>query len=375
MSRVALFSTNFLEYSQTFVHEEVTHHVRYEVEVFARRRLNADRFPFAPVHVGGPLYGLTRFDAGFHRAFRSGRFSLVHGHFGTGSLYAVPYAVRYQLPLLVTFHGYDVPLLRSAARVYPENWPYAMLARSLLLRMSMGLCASGELLELLVEAGAPRERLRVYHLGIDLARFKRTVRRALPRVVMVGRFVEKKGFEYGIRAHAHALARGARADLCIVGGGEREAKLKALVAELGSGEYVHFLGVLPSNEVAALLGESDVLMAPSVVGADGDRESGVIAIKEASACECAVLGTYHGGIPEIIEDGKTGFLVPERDARTLGERLHAQLTDRALCERMGKAGRAKMEREYDLSRQVSGELEGFYDEAIAIHRDGAARQP
>ena len=370
MPRVALFSTNFLEYSQTFVHEEVTHHRRYEVEVFARRRVNADRFPFSPVHVGGRLYGLTRYDAHFHRVFRERPFDLVHGHFGTGSLYAVPYAEKYGLPLLVTFHGYDVPLLRSAARVYPENWPYALLARSLLARLSLGLCASGELLELLVEAGAPRERLRVYHLGIDLARFRRTRRPPVPRVVMVGRFVEKKGVEDGIRAHAHALEKGARSELYLIGGGEREQKLRDLVAELGTGELVHFLGVRTSSEVAALLGESDVLMAPSVVGADGDRESGVIAIKEASACECAVLGTYHGGIPEIIDDGSTGFLVPERDAKTLGERLHAQLVDPALRERMGKAGRAKMEREYDLGRQVSGELEDYYDEAIALYRAG-----
>ena len=224
-----------------------------------------------------------------------------------------------------------------------------------------------------MEAGAPRERLRVYHLGIDLSRFRRVKRHPVPRVVMVGRFVEKKGFEYGIRAHAHALERGARSELYIIGGGEREAKLKALVAELGTQQLVHFLGVRTSQEVAALLGESDVLMAPSVVGADGDRESGVIAIKEASACECAVLGTYHGGIPEIIDDGSTGFLVPERDAKTLGERLYAQLADPQLCERMGRAGRAKMEREYDLDRQVSGELEDYYDEAIALYREDAAK--
>jgi colanic acid/amylovoran biosynthesis glycosyltransferase len=185
---------------------------------------------------------------------------------------------------------------------------------------------------------------------------------------MVGRFIEKKGFEYGVRAFAQALQRGARGELVLIGNGEREAKLRALVEELQIGHAVHFAGVLASHDVAKLLSESDVLMAPSVVAIDGNRESGVIALKEGSAAGLAVLGTYHGGIPEIIDDGVTGYLVAERDVATLGERLHRLLSDRALCEQLGRAGRAKMEREYDVDLQVKGELESFYDEAIELGR-------
>jgi colanic acid/amylovoran biosynthesis glycosyltransferase len=365
MPKVAVFSTNFLDYSQTFVYEEITHHTRYQVEVFCRARKLTDRFPFSPVHVGGALYGVTRESPAFHRVFRKQRFDLIHGHFGTGSVYAVPYAARYKLPLVVTFHGYDVPLLRSAARLYPVHWPYALFARGMLERLTMGLCASRELYELLAEVGVPRERLRIHHLGIDLGAFRRGPRRALPRVVMVGRFVEKKGFEYGIRAFARALARGARGELVIAGGGERQAALEALVREQGIERHARFAGVLPSREVAQLLAESDVLLAPSVVDRDGDRESGVIAIKEASACELAVIGTYHGGIPEIIDDGETGYLVPERDVESLADRLYRTLMDRARTESMGKAGRAKMQREYDLPAKVE-ELEQHYDEALAL---------
>jgi colanic acid/amylovoran biosynthesis glycosyltransferase len=106
-------------------------------------------------------------------------------------------------------------------------------------------------------------------------------------------------------------------------------------------------------------------MAPSVVAIDGNRESGVIALKEGSACGLAVLGTYHGGIPEIIEDGVTGYLVPERDVAALGDRLQRLLGDRELCARLGENGRKKIEREYNLPRQVK-ELEALYDEAIQL---------
>jgi colanic acid/amylovoran biosynthesis glycosyltransferase len=368
MRRVALFSTNFLEYSQTFVHEEITRHQRYEIDVFCRKRHLEESFPFPRVHVGGVLYGATRESLTFHRAFRRRRFDLVHGHFGTGACYAVPYAERYRLPFVVTFHGYDVPLLSSSERFLPHNWPYALFSRAMLARMTLGLCASHELLELLLDVGVPREKLRLYHLGVDLSSFSRGPRRPLPRVVMVGRFIEKKGFEYGVRAFAEALARGAAGELVLIGNGEREAKLRALVEQLGIGHAVTFAGVLASHDVAKLLAESDVLMAPSVVAIDGNRESGVIALKEGSASGLAVLGTYHGGIPEIIDDGETGYLVAERDVATLGERLHRLLVDRALCERLGRAGRAKMEREYDVDEQVKGELESFYDEALVMHQ-------
>jgi glycosyltransferase involved in cell wall biosynthesis len=75
----------------------------------------------------------------------------------------------------------------------------------------------------------------------------------------------------------------------------------------------------------------------------------------------------HGGIPEIIDEGKTGFLVQERDVDGLANRLGQLLADQALRERMGVAARAKMEREYDVQKQVV-ELEGFYDEAIERFR-------
>jgi colanic acid/amylovoran biosynthesis glycosyltransferase len=367
MPRAAVFSTNFLDYSQTFVHQEVSHHTRYQVEVFCRKRMYPERFPFAPVHEGGAWYGLSRHSAGFQRRLRAGQFDLVHGHFGTGSLYALPYAEQLGLPLVVTFHGYDVPLLTGPRRFLPQNWLYALLAPGLFRRMTLGLCASSELLEMLVAAGIPRERLRLYQLGVDIAAFSRGERSALAQVVMIGRFVEKKGFEYGLRAFASALARGSRAELTMVGSGERESRYRALVQELGIAAHVRFAGALSPPAVAKTLSQADVLMAPSVVAANGDRESGVIVVKEASASEVAVLGTQHGGIPEIIEDGVTGYLVAERDVDTLSARLSRLLDDRAHAAEFGQRGRVKMEREYDLARRVLA-LEAHYDEAIALAR-------
>jgi glycosyltransferase involved in cell wall biosynthesis len=364
--RVAVFTTRFLPYSETFVHDELLSHTRYDADVFCTRRLHVDRFPWPSVFAGGRFYACTRASPGFDRRLGSGDYALIHAHFGTGAVYAVPFARRHGLPLVVTFHGFDVPLLGSGERLYPKYWPYALLGPSVLRHLTLGLCASVELYEMLRELGVPPERLRVHRIGIDVARFVAGERRdgADPLVVMVGRFVPKKGLVYGVRAFADVRRRRGRGRLVIVGDGERRGELEAAVRDEDAAPHVTFAGALPHTEVAALLAVADVLMAPSVTTANGDRESGTIVVKEASAAGAVPLVTWHGGLPEIVDDGRTGFLVPERDVAGLARRLDELLADPALRRRMAEAGRKKMEAEYDNTIRVAA-LEKAYDDVLA----------
>lgn len=371
MPRVALFCTNFLPYSQTFVYEQIRQHRRYEVDVFAWRRMNPERFPHPRVHVANPAYIATRYSPRFARAFRERGYDVVHAHFGPGGTYAAPYAQRFGTPLLVTFHGYDVPLLSSWERAHPVHWHYAFYGPRLLREMSLGLCASRELRELLIERGVPEEKLVVHRLGIDLERFRPVEPDdATLRVIMVGRFVPKKGFEYGLRAFARAASQSERAmHLTVVGDGEGRQRLHALAAALGIADRVHFAGSRSPAQVAEALQQSHVLLAPSVVTADGDRESGLLVVKEASACGTVPIGTIHGGIPDSIDDGDSGFLVPERDVEAMADRLQQLAQDPARRRAMAQRARAKMEREFDNRERVAA-LEARYDQAT-----GHRRQP
>lgn len=367
---VALFNTNFLPYSQTFVYEEIRCHERYAVEVFCRRRLLAERFAFEPVHVGGPWYGLTCRAAAFDARFEEADFALVHAHFGLGAVYARPFARRHGRPLVVTFHGYDVPLLGSPRRWLPQHLRYAILGPRVLEDMTLGLCASEELRAMLLALGVPADRLRVHRLGVDLTRFRPGERPAGEfRVIMLGRFVEKKGFEYGLRAFAEVAREEPVISLSLVGDGPEDGRLRRLAAELGVAARVAFTGPLDPERVAELLRSSQVLLAPSVVDRHGNRESGLIVVKEASACATVPIGSRHGGIPEIIDDGVTGYLVAERDVASIADRMRRLVREPALRERLGAAAREKMRREYDNTARVRA-LEDLYDEAGARHAAG-----
>jgi colanic acid/amylovoran biosynthesis glycosyltransferase len=363
--RAALLCSRFLPFSETFIHEELAHHRRYEVHVLCGRRMNAERFPCERLVAAGPLFEFTRVSPAFDARLRSGEFSLIHAHHGPGGVYALPFARRHRLPLVVTFHGHDVPLMASGERLHPRHWPYAVLAPAVLREMTLGLCASNELLEMLREMGVPGERLRLHRLGVDLNRFASTARdeRAEPLVAMIGRFVGKKGMAYGIRAFA-AACRARAARLVVVGDGPLRASLERTAAEEGIAARVTFAGVQSYDQVAALLGRADVLLAPSVTTADGDRESGLLAVKEACAAGAVPVSTWHGGIPEIIDDGRSGFMVAERDVTGMAERLALLLDDPDLRRSMAAAARAKMEAEYD-NRAVVAALEERYDEAVA----------
>jgi glycosyltransferase involved in cell wall biosynthesis len=164
-----------------------------------------------------------------------------------------------------------------------------------------------------------------------------------------------------LQAFALTASRLPDARLILVGEGERRRPLERLARELGIRGRVDFVGVQTQEQIAALLRRAAVLLAPSVVARDGNRESGLIVVKEASASGAVPIGTEHGGIPESIDSGRTGFLVAERDFVGMGQCLSNLLENSALRAHMALEGRRKMEREFDNRRLVAG-LEELYDE-------------
>ena len=163
-----------------------------------------------------------------------------------------------------------------------------------------------------------------------------------------GRLVEKKGIEYAIRAVAQVAQQYPNLTYSIIGDGPLRDRLKALIHELKAESYIHLLGWKNEAEIIQILDQCHLFMAPSVTAKDGNQDAPINVLKEAMAMGLPVISTRHGGIPELVEDGVSGYLVPERDVDALVEKLNSLLAHPEHWGAMGQAGRSFVERYYDL---------------------------
>jgi colanic acid/amylovoran biosynthesis glycosyltransferase len=190
-------------------------------------------------------------------------------------------------------------------------------------------------------------------MGIDCSMFDFAVRERRDgeplRLVTVARLVEKKGVEYAIRAVARLVADGIPVEYCVVGDGPLHDALAKLVVELGLSEQVKIMGAMSHTSVAALLTYSHVMVAPSVTAANGDMEGIPVAMMEAMASGLPVVSTIHSGIPELISDGVTGYLVPERDTEALAAKLRFVAEHESEWPRVAHAARKFVEENHDIA--------------------------
>jgi glycosyltransferase involved in cell wall biosynthesis len=205
------------------------------------------------------------------------------------------------------------------------------------------------------DLGFPDAKIRMIHNGVDEARFDVGVDRdALaefgfaatdPVVGILGNLRPLKDHATLLRAAKIVLDDVPDGKFLVIGDGPTRAELEALTEELGITPHVHFAG--ERSDVARLLGAIDVFTLTSTT------ECFPISILEAMACGRPTVCTAVGGIPEMIDDGKTGYLVPPADPQQLARRLVDLLANPKVARRMGRAGRARVEAEFTLDRSVA----------------------
>jgi glycosyltransferase involved in cell wall biosynthesis len=213
-----------------------------------------------------------------------------------------------------------------------------------------------------VDAATAGSILRLYH-GLDLSTFTGSDGAAPgmdpPLLLSVAQLWERKGLEDLVRACRVLADRGIAASCRIVGEGPLRGRLEALIAELGLGDRVVLTGALRHPEVVALLAQARAFVLPCVVAPDGDRDGIPNVILEAMASGLPVISTPVSGIPEVVRDGETGFLVPEHDPTAVADAAARLLADADLASRLGAAGRAFVREEFDLDRNVERLLTRF----------------
>jgi colanic acid/amylovoran biosynthesis glycosyltransferase len=364
MDSVVVYRSPLFNPSETFVRAHAQSLVRYRpliagLEDKGNIPASLREATFLPE---GPSEGLRarlgRF-GGLVERLRLHRPQLVHAHFATDALAALPLARALGVPLVTTLHGYDVALSRGRMLASGRlSWVRYALRRGRLLREGdLFLPVSDSLRSEALVRGFPADRTRTHYLGVDLDRFQAGDEREPGLVLHVGRLVEKKG----TTALIDALARVGEARLVVIGDGPERSRLERQSEALG--ERVRFLGALDASAVSGWMRRASLLAAPSVTARNGDTEGLPTVIVEAAACGLPVVATRHSGVPEAVIDGETGSLVPENDIRALAERVGQLLGSAELRARMGAAGRRLAEERFDLQRQTA-RLEKIYDEVL-----------
>lgn len=227
----------------------------------------------------------------------------------------------------------------------------------------------------LLAMGCPAPKLEVLYSGIDTRRFPHREHDYTParplRLVTVGRLVGKKGVADAIEAVARCRAAGLAVHYTIVGDGPLRDVLQNQAQHLGLAQQVHFAGAASSGDVMQALMASDVFLGPSVTAASGDQDAPINTLKEAMAVGLPVIATRHGGIPELVEHGVSGLLVPERDPSALAQAIGQLAASRERWPSLVHAGRAVLHDKFNLDARHQ-QLVALYRKAIAHH---AAQQP
>lgn len=288
-------------------------------------------------------------------------YDVIHGQFGPDGIKAILLrdAGALRGRVVVSFRGHDLSgfILANSERIYDRLFREAELL----------MPVSAKMKNRLVELGCDANRIEVLRTGVDLEKFSPAKGDRDPqapvRIISVGRFVEKKGFEYGIRAVAKVAAANPNIEYEIVGDGSLRAELQSLIQQLNVGGVIRLLGAKPPEEVARILPRADIMLTPSVTAADGDEEGIPNTTREGMACALAIVATDHAGIGELVEDGKSGYIVPERDVDGLAEKLTVLIQNADLRAGMGAAGRAFMEQNDDIDL-INDRLVALYHNAL-----------
>lgn len=379
--RVVHFTESFSNTTETFIYDYVRSLQRIGGEhiVVTLARHNAEARPFAPVHlielppkwhperlwsrirVSLTAQKPTQYENIQRRRLKPLLAQLqpdvIHAQFGPAGVLVAPVARSLRIPLVVTFHGYDISQLTQQA-YWREQYRQHLIGEHVsAIGVSNFICRKIE------DMGFFPERVHLLHGGTNLDQFTYTDPTSRYdgkhiNCICIGRLVAKKDPVSLIKAFsiAHKATIGEKVlTLTMVGGGPLFAEAKKIAEELfGENQHVvRLLGTVPHSTLNTILQNSHIYMQYGVTAPSGDHEGQGISLVEASASGLPVIVTDHNGFPDVILHEKTGLLSPEGDVQAMAHNLLALIEQPALWRVYGINGRAHMERHFSLPVQAN----------------------
>lgn len=265
---------------------------------------------------------------------------LIHAHFATMGNVVKKLSKILDLPYTLTAHAYDIYLSPDS-----DELRYVMKNAESIVTISQ---YNKNYLQSKIGIN---NRIDVIRCGIDLDRFNPQIKfnnNDRIKMLTVGRLVEKKGIEYLIKAIPIVIKETKTCDLTIVGSGPLNVSLHKLVHDLKIEEYVQFKEDVPDPELIHYYTQSDMFILPCIIAENGDRDGIPVVIMEAMAMELPVISTRVSGIPELVEDGISGILVPTKDENVIADAIIKLYKNSQLSLEMGKKGRKIIEEKYNI---------------------------
>lgn len=348
--RIAFVRQWYLPPSETFIYEELKNIKQYKPIVFRRRKMNLKLFPYPHIQK------LPRNKEEIIKSLKKNKIELIHARFGNAGIHLVDVKRALNIPMITSFHGHDVPEPSGKQNSYMKK------LQKLFRYGDMFTVPCLYMKKLLVNANCPESKVKVMYSGIDLSKFpyhSRDDKTKGIRILAVGRLHKVKGFKYLIKAFKTVKLIHPSAELVIIGWGQERNRLKALIKKCGLKGSVQLKGFRKHDCVANELKKADIFCLPSITTKDGNHEGIPNAIKEAMATGLPVVSTYHAGIPELVTNEEEGFLVPEKSAAQLAQKIMLLIENPEIRIRMGRKGHEKVKREFNSLKQVE-KLELLY---------------
>lgn len=289
---------------------------------------------------------------------------LVHAHFGPDGVRAAPLARKLGIPLVVSFHGFDVSMHDRALRQMSirSMRQYPRGRTGLRAAASRFIAISDFVRRKLVAQGFPEERIRVHYIGVDTQAFAVSTLRREPIVLFVGRLVEQKGILDFVRMMARLCGAGVKARGVVVGTGPAMESAVQLTRHLGA--PIEFVGAQGQSEVRSWMQRSLLFCGPSRRMQTGWEEGFGLVFAESQSTGLPVVSYATGGILEAVADGETGFLAPDGDWRQLAVHAARLITDTALHASFSRNAATRTRRLFDLQTRTAA-LESTYDDVVS----------
>lgn len=374
--KVIHLKRTFLARTETFVYTQLTHLQRAESMVLTRDLLNLDLFPYANVRAfcsepqswckrwADLSYRTVRHMSAHEQRFYCRQVSdwvpdLLHAHYAVDAAYFSELRRMFDKPLVVSCYGYDVSSFPRQYLGYGRRYLQRVFDTA-----DLFLAMSQDMKNDLMALGVEESRILIHHPnGVDLTQFGFSERQLEPerkvRVLCVATLEENKGVEYLVAAFAEVWKHTRHVELRLVGDGSLRSKLTAQVKGLGLEEAVTMPGFVNHDQLAKEYQAAHLFCLPSVTSSTGLREGIPTVLVEAQATGLPTVSTWHAGVPEVVIDGQTGFLVKERDTDELAERLIHLVDHPESWAALGRAGRAHVEQYFEVN-MLARELEMIY---------------